>query len=74
MTTAIETAIIERLYRLDEQRQTEVLHFVEFLASQSRVAIPQNSSQAFDPMRYSGTVSWPVDGLAFQDATRKEWE
>jgi hypothetical protein len=25
-------------------------------------------------MRYSGTVSWPVDGMAYQERLRGEWE
>ncbi len=94
MSNAIETAIVERLHRLDEKRQAEVLNFVEFLASKpsptspavdwqpidpSRdlakfIQAPQNRPQEFDPMRYSGTVQWPVDGLAYQEAVRKEWE
>ena len=59
MSTAIEIAIAERLHRLDEQRQAEVLDFVEFLAIKSRAAAPQNHPRRFDPMRYSGTVQWP---------------
>jgi hypothetical protein len=51
-----------------------VLDFVEYLANKSKTAAAQNRSQAFDPMRYSGTVPWPADGLAFQEAARKEWE
>ena len=77
MTTAIETAIVEQLHRLDEQRQAEVLNFVEYLASRSSPASPTvdwQPPQVFDPMRYSGTVQWPVDGLAYQEAVRKEWE
>jgi len=74
MSTAIETAIVERLHHLDEQHQAEVLDFVEYLAIKSKAAAAQSRSQAFDPMRYSGTVPWPVDGLAFQESVRKEWE
>ena len=59
MSTAIETAIAEQLHRLDDQRQAEVLDFVEFLAIKSRAAAPQNRSPEFDPMRYRGTVQWP---------------
>lgn len=36
--------------------------------------VTQKHPTAFDPMRYSGTVQWPVDGLAYQEAVRKEWE
>jgi hypothetical protein len=77
MNSAIETAIVEQLHRLDEQRQTEVLNFVEYLASKSNPAsqtVAWQPPQVFDPMRYSGTVPWPADGLAFQEAARKEWE
>jgi hypothetical protein len=74
MSTAIEAAIVEQIHRLDDQRQAEVLDFVEYLANKSKTAAAQNRSQAFDPMRYSGTVPWPADGLAFQEAARKEWE
>jgi hypothetical protein len=73
MNTVIETAIVEQLHALDEQRLAEVLDFVQFLAAKSKTA-PQNFSQQFDPMRFSGTVQWPVDGMAFQEAARKEWE
>jgi len=94
MNAALEANIIEQLHRLDEQRQAEVLNFVEFLATKSRTAspaadwppidpsrdlarfnqAPPNRPPEFDPMRYSGTVQWPVDGLAYQEAVRKEWE
>ena len=94
MSTTLETAIVERLHRLDEQRQAEVLDFVEFLASRSKIASPavawpqidpardlaqtvgivQKKPPTFDPMRYSGTVQWPMDGLAFQNAARMDWE
>ena len=77
MNSAIETAIVEQLHRLDEQRQAEVLNFVEYLASKSNQASPTvtwQPPQVFDPMRYSSTVQWPVDGLAYQEAVRKEWE
>jgi Protein of unknown function (DUF2281) len=73
MSANIEANIVEQLHRLDDHRQAEVLDFVEFLASKSKAA-PQNRSPEFDPMRYSGTVQWPVDGLAYQEAIRKEWE
>jgi hypothetical protein len=94
MSAAIEATIIEHLHRLDDQRQAEVLDFVEYLASKSKTAspavawpqidpsrdlaksiqAPQKCQQEFDPMRYSGTVQWPVDGLAYQEAIRSEWE
>jgi hypothetical protein len=73
MSATLEANIIEQLHRLDEQRQAEVLDFVEYLATKS-IAAAQKRPQEFDPMRYSGTVQWPVDGLAYQEAVRKEWE
>ena len=33
MNTALETAIVERLHRLDEPRQAQILDFVEYLAT-----------------------------------------
>ncbi|MBK6998714.1 MAG: DUF2281 domain-containing protein [Rhodoferax sp.] len=39
------------------------------------IGVPtQKRPHEFNPMRYSGTVQWPVDGLAYQEAVRKEWE
>ena len=35
---------------------------------------PAKTANELDPMRYSGTVSWPVDGLAYQERLRGEWE
>lgn len=93
MSNAIQATIIEHLHRLDEQRQSEVLDVVEYLASKAKAApavnwpaidpardmapfigAPQERPKAFDPMRYSGTVQWPVDGLAYQESVRREWE
>lgn len=89
MSALIEASIIEKLHRLTEFRQAEVLDFVEYLASKSNSSllvsdgskiIPSHdpktigAKQEFNPMRYSGTVQWPVDGLAYQEAVRREWE
>lgn len=75
MSAAIKAAIVERLDALDDYRQAEILDFVEYIAAKSKTAsMPPPHPKAFDPMRYSGTVSWPVDGLAYQNAVRKEWE
>lgn len=79
MNAALEAHIIEKLHQLSEYRQAEVLDFVEYLASKSAASpavtsAPQERPQVFDPMRYSGTVQWQVDGLAYQEAVRKEWE
>ena len=75
MSTAIETTILEQLHLLDEDHKAEVLDFIQFLITKSKA----NSSSAkvtneFDPMRYSGTVLGPVDGLAYQELLRSEWE
>jgi hypothetical protein len=58
MSAAIEASIIEHLHRLDDQRQAQVLDFVEYLASKSgaaspTVARPQNRSVA-----RSGQIHW----------------
>jgi hypothetical protein len=87
MSAALEAIIIDKLHRLSEQRLAAVLDFVEYLASKPSPAPPPLAAgqtadrltplprpQPFDPMRYSGTVPWPVDGLAYQDAIRQEWE
>ena len=73
MSIAIETDIIEQLHLLDDDRKAEVLDFILFLIAKSKA----NSSSVktageFDPMRYSGKVSWPVDGLAYQETLRRE--
>jgi hypothetical protein len=79
MSTAIETAIVERLHRLDDQRQAEVLDFVEYLASKSRPASPAVDWQPIDPSRdlakYIGVATGlPEDGVAYQRQIRDtEW-
>lgn len=79
MSTAIETAIVERLHRLDEQRQAEVLNFVEFLATKSRAATPAVEWPHIDPSRdlakYIGVAAGlPEDGVAYQRQIRDtEW-
>jgi len=34
----------------------------------------QNSSLEIDPMTFSGTIDWPVDGMEFQKKNRNEWK
>ena len=75
MSTAIKAAIAEQLEGLDDYRQAEILDYVEYIAAKSKTAsMTSLRLKAFDPMRYSGTLSWPVDGLTYQEAVRKEWE
>jgi hypothetical protein len=52
-----------------------VLNFILSMTAKSKVeASPAKTANEIDPMRYSGTVSWPVDGLAYQEKLRGEWE
>jgi len=34
---------------------------------------PSGSGRQIDPMKYSNTVDWPIDGMAYQINARKEW-
>jgi hypothetical protein len=77
MSTAIEAAIVERLQRLDEHRQAEVLDFVEYLAAKSGTAAgdwPQIDPSR-DLARYIGVATgFPEDGVAYQRHIRDtEW-
>lgn len=79
MNTSLEIAIIEQLHHLDEHRKAEVLDFVEYLitkyqSAQKSVARESKPQHNIDPMRYSGTVNWPVDGMTYQKTVREEWE
>jgi hypothetical protein len=72
---AIESAIIEQLLLLDDDRKAEVLNFILSMTAKSKVeASLAKTANEIDPMRYSGTVSWPVDGLTYQEKLRGEWE
>jgi hypothetical protein len=63
------------LLLLDDDRKAEVLNFILSLTAKSKVeASPAKTANEIDPMRYSGTVSWPVDGLTYQEKLRGEWE
>jgi hypothetical protein len=75
LNPAIESAIIEQLLLLDDDRKAEVLNFILSLTTQSKVRTsPAKIVNELDPMRYSDTVSWPVDGMAYQERLRGEWE
>lgn len=79
MSTAIEATIIEHLHRLDEQRQAEVLDFVEYLATKSKTASPGVNWPQIDPSldlaKYIGVATgFPEDGVAYQRQIRDtEW-
>lgn len=75
LNPAIESAIIEQLLLLDDDRKAEVLNFILSLTAKPKVAAPPAKiANEIDPMRYSGTVLWPVDGLTHQEKLRGEWE
>ncbi len=75
MSAAIEATIIEHLHRLDDQRQAEVLDFVEYLASKSKTASPAVAWPQIDPSRdlakFIGVATgFPEDGVAYQRQIR----
>ena len=75
LNPAIESAILEQLLLLDDDRKAEVLNFILSMTAKSKVeASLAKTANEIDPMRYSGTVSWPVDGLTYQEKLRGEWE
>jgi len=75
LNPAIESAIIEQLLLLDDDRKAEVLNFILSLTEKSKFAAsPAKPPNEIDPMRYSSTVFWPVDGLAYQEKLRGVWE
>jgi hypothetical protein len=60
---------------LDDDRKAEVLNYILSLTAKSKVETSTaQTANEIDPMRYDGTVSWPVDGLAYQGMLRGEWE
>jgi hypothetical protein len=79
MSATIEVTIIEHLHRLDDQRQAEVLDFVEYLASKSKTASPAVAWPQIDPARdlaqFIGVATGlPDDGVAYQRQLRdSEW-
>ncbi len=36
--------------------------------------VPPQSDKVVDLMQYSGTLAWQVDGLAYQQQMREEWD
>ena len=75
MSTAIEAAILKQLMLLDNDRKTEVFDFIRALTAKADASASRDQiANELDPMRYSGAVSWPVDGLAYQERLRGEWE
>jgi hypothetical protein len=80
MSAAIEASIIEHLHRLDDQRQAQVLDFVEYLASKSGAAWPTVAWPQNDPSRdlakFIGVATgFPEDGVAYQrQISDTEWQ
>lgn len=79
MSTAIETAIVERLHHLNERHQAEILRFVEYLASKPGTSSPAVDWPSIDPSldlaKYIGVATgFPEDGVAYQRQIRDtEW-
>lgn len=79
MGATIEATIIEQFQRLDDQRQAQVLDFVEYLATKSRTALPAAVWPQIDPSRYLAefigvATGLPEDGVAYQRQMRDaEW-
>ncbi len=51
-------------------------HWREYYGKQVRVIVllPEHvEKDSIDPMTFSGTVDWPVDGLLYQQEVRAEW-
>jgi hypothetical protein len=60
---------------LDDDCKAEVLNFILSLTAKSKVETSlAKTANEIDPMRYSGMVSWPVDGLAYQEMLPGAWE
>jgi hypothetical protein len=75
LNPAIESAILEQLLLLDDDRKAEVLNVILSLTAKSKVeAFPAKTANEIDPIRFTGMVSWSVDGLAYQEKLRGEWE
>jgi hypothetical protein len=44
-------------------------------AARLLVLIPEGANeQPIDPMQFSATVPWPVEGMAYQQQVRAEWD
>jgi hypothetical protein len=75
LNPAIESAILEQLLLLDDDRKAEVLNVILSLTAKSKVeAFPAKTANEIDPIRFTGMVSWSVDGLAYQETLRGEWQ
>jgi hypothetical protein len=75
LNPAIESAILEQLLLLDDDRKAEVFNVILSLTAKSKVeAFPAKTANEIDPIRFTGMVSWSVDGLAYQEKLRGEWE
>ncbi len=66
--------IYQHSLRLPEPAAREVLDFIEFLESRQARISRAETERRFDPMQFSNTVNWPVDGLEYQRQVRGEWE
>jgi len=78
MNNIIESSIIERLHRLDESRQAEVLDFIEFLANKPQANISAAAWPYLDPARdlarFQGALKFDEDGVVYQRRIRdSEW-
>lgn len=66
--------IYQHSLRLPEPAAREVLDFIEFLESRQAQASRPETARLLDPMQFSNTVNWPVEGLEYQRQVRGEWE
>lgn len=66
--------IYQHSLRLPEPAAREVLDFIEFLESRQTQVSRSDPARLLDPMQFSNTVNWPVDGLEYQRQVRGEWE
>ena len=78
MNAQLETTIVDRLHQLDERCLSEVLDFVEFLATRHASGETNADWKQIDPSRdlarFVGTVPLPEDGVAYQRRIRDtEW-
>lgn len=78
MNAQLETIIVDRLHQLDEHRLSEVLGFVEFLATRRASDEVNAEWKLIDPSRdlarFVGTMPFSEDGVAYQRRIRDaEW-
>lgn len=55
-------------YREVYGKHVRLMVLLQQAASESRPA------RIMDPMQYSNTLDWPMDGLEYQKQMRSEWE